>query len=104
MDFFIAVGALVLLMFVAYRGFSVILFAPVAAMQDVATPDRPLTRISVAGGVVTAAGAAALGIGLFGDAGDATLWTILGGVLVSFIGIALLNYAITRQVQRRGER
>jgi putative ABC transport system permease protein len=72
--------------------------APVAAMQDVATPDRPLTRISVAGGVVTAAGAAALGIGLFGDAGDATLWTILGGVLVAFIGIALLTPLISRPV------
>ena len=72
--------------------------APVAAMQDVATPDRPLTRISVAGGIVTAAGAALLGIGLFGDAGDATLWTILGGVLVAFIGIALLTPLISRPV------
>jgi putative ABC transport system permease protein len=72
--------------------------APVAAMQDVATPDRPLTRISIAGGVVTALGATALGIGLFGDSGDATLWTILGGVLVSFIGIALLTPLISRPV------
>jgi putative ABC transport system permease protein len=72
--------------------------APVAAMQDVATPDRPLTRISVAGGLVTAAGATALGLGLFADTGDATLWTILGGVLVSFIGIALLTPLISRPV------
>jgi putative ABC transport system permease protein len=72
--------------------------APVAAMQDVATPDRPLTRISVAGGLVTAAGATALGLGLFADLGDATLWTILGGVLVSFIGIALLTPLISRPV------
>ncbi|MEU4216545.1 ABC transporter permease [Actinoplanes sp. NPDC026623] len=72
--------------------------APVAAMQDVATPDRPLTRISIAGGAVTAAGATALGIGLFGDSGGATLWTILGGVLVSFIGIALLTPLISRPV------
>jgi putative ABC transport system permease protein len=72
--------------------------APVAAMQDVATPDRPLTRISVAGGVVTAAGATALGLGLFADMGGATLWTILGGVLVSFIGIALLTPLISRPV------
>lgn len=35
MDFLIAVAALVLLMFVAYRGFSVILFAPIAAMLAV---------------------------------------------------------------------
>ncbi|MEV8503272.1 FtsX-like permease family protein [Actinoplanes sp. NPDC051475] len=69
--------------------------APVAAMQDVATPDRPLTRLSVAGGVVTAAGAAALGVGLFGNGG---LWLILGGVLVSFVGVALLTPLISRPV------
>ncbi|MFI5935441.1 ABC transporter permease [Actinoplanes sp. NPDC051494] len=72
--------------------------APVAAMQDVATPDRPLRTISVAGGAVTAAGAAALGTGLFADAGGADLWLILGGVLVSFVGIALLTPLISRPV------
>ena len=35
MSFLIAIGALVFLMFVAYRGFSVILFAPVAALLAV---------------------------------------------------------------------
>lgn len=39
MSFLIALGALVLLMFVAYRGFSVILFAPVAAMLAVLATD-----------------------------------------------------------------
>jgi H+/gluconate symporter-like permease len=39
MSFWIAVGALVLLMFVAYRGFSVIMFAPVAAMLAVLLTD-----------------------------------------------------------------
>ena len=39
MDFLIAVGALVLLMFVAYRGFSVILFAPVCALLAVLLTD-----------------------------------------------------------------
>ncbi|MEV0897475.1 ABC transporter permease [Actinoplanes sp. NPDC049802] len=72
--------------------------SPVAAMQDVATPDRPLTKLTVAGTVVTAAGAAALGIGLFADAGDATLYLILGGVLVTFIGVALLTPLIARPV------
>ncbi|MEU8239783.1 ABC transporter permease [Actinoplanes missouriensis] len=72
--------------------------APVAAMQDVATPDRPLTRISVSGGLVTAAGAAALGVGLFADAGDADLWLIFGGVLVTFIGVALLTPLISKPV------
>src|SRR6187551_475504 len=39
MDLLIAVGALVLLMLVAYRGFSVILFAPIAAMLAVLLTD-----------------------------------------------------------------
>lgn len=69
---------------------------PIAAMQDVATPDRPLTRITVAGALVSAAGVTMLGIGLFGDAGSHTLWLILGGVLVSFIGIALLTPLISK--------
>ncbi|MBO3739098.1 ABC transporter permease [Actinoplanes flavus] len=72
--------------------------SPVAAMQDVATPDRPLTKLTVAGTVVTAAGAAALGTGLFADSGDATLYLILGGVLVTFIGVALLTPLIARPV------
>jgi putative ABC transport system permease protein len=71
---------------------------PVAAMQDVATPDRPLTRLTVAGAVVGAAGAATLGAGLYGDSGGATLTLILGGVLVSFIGIALLTPLVSRPV------
>src|SRR5215211_1848785 len=39
MSFLIAVAALALLMFVAYRGFSVILFAPIAAMLAVLLTD-----------------------------------------------------------------
>ena len=39
MSFLIAVGALCFLMFVAYRGFSVILFAPIAAMLAVLLTD-----------------------------------------------------------------
>jgi putative ABC transport system permease protein len=72
--------------------------APVAAMQEVSIPDRPLTRLSVAGGLVFSAGAATLGVGLFADAGDATLWLILGGVLVSFVGVALLTPLISKPV------
>ena len=34
-DFLVALGALVFLMFVAYRGFSVIMFAPIAALGAV---------------------------------------------------------------------
>jgi putative ABC transport system permease protein len=71
---------------------------PVAAMQDVATPDRPLTRVTVAGAVVSAIGGALLALGLTGNAGDNTLWTILGGVLVTFIGVALLTPILSRPI------
>ncbi|WP_433292709.1 ABC transporter permease [Actinoplanes sp. CA-030573] len=69
--------------------------APVAAMQDVATPDRPLTKVSVTGAVVAAAGATMLGIGLYGTS---SLWLFFGGVLVSFVGVALLTPLIARPV------
>ncbi|MFU8852370.1 ABC transporter permease [Micromonospora sp. SL1-18] len=71
---------------------------PIAAMQDVATPDRPLTRITVAGTLVTAVGAALLFLGLSGNARGNTLTTILGGVLFAFIGVALLTPLISRPV------
>ncbi|SDY97678.1 putative ABC transport system permease protein [Micromonospora pattaloongensis] len=71
---------------------------PIAAMQDVATPDRPLTRLTVAGAAVAAVGGALLALGLSGNAGDNTLWTILGGVLVSFVGVALLTPLISKPV------
>ncbi|HWH00166.1 MAG TPA: ABC transporter permease [Pilimelia sp.] len=72
--------------------------APVAAMQEAATPDRPLTRLTVAGAVVAALGGAALTLGLSGRAGDATTWAVLVGVLVSFIGVALLTPMVSRPV------
>ncbi|MER7892628.1 FtsX-like permease family protein [Micromonospora sp. NPDC094482] len=71
---------------------------PIAAMQDVATPDRPLTKVTVAGGLVTAIGAVLLFLGLSGNAGGQTLPTILGGVLFAFIGVALLTPLISRPV------
>jgi putative ABC transport system permease protein len=64
----------------------------------VATPDRPLTRITVSGAVVTAVGATLLGLGLSGRTHDNTLWFILGGVLVGFIGVALLTPLVARPV------
>jgi putative ABC transport system permease protein len=71
---------------------------PVAALQEVATPDRPLTKVSVAGSLISAVGATILGYGLSGRAHGNTLWLILGGVLVSFIGVALLTPLIARPV------
>jgi putative ABC transport system permease protein len=68
--------------------------APVAAMQEAATPDRPLTRITIVGALVGAAGGTLLALGLSGG----ELFAILGGVLVSFIGVALLTPVIARPV------
>jgi putative ABC transport system permease protein len=70
---------------------------PVAAMHDAATPDRPLTRITVVGAAVTAVGAGLLVWGLTG-AGDATLPLILAGVLAGLVGVALLTPLICRPV------
>jgi putative ABC transport system permease protein len=71
---------------------------PVAAMQEAATPDRPLTRITIVGALVGAAGGTLLALALSGNLGDATLTGILGGVLISFIGVALLTPVISRPV------
>ncbi|HKT05760.1 MAG TPA: FtsX-like permease family protein, partial [Rugosimonospora sp.] len=66
--------------------------------QEVATPDRPLTKVSVAGAITTAVGAALLGWGLTGRAHGNTVWFVLAGVLVSFIGVALLTPLVARPV------
>jgi putative ABC transport system permease protein len=71
--------------------------APIAAMRESSATDRPLTKLTVTGGVVTAAGAAALGFGLNG-AGDGTLPLILTGVLLVLVGVALLTPLIARPV------
>jgi putative ABC transport system permease protein len=71
---------------------------PVAAMRDVATPDRPLTVLTVAGLVVLALGGTVLGLGLTGKLGGAGLSGVLGGLIVSFIGVALLTPIISRPV------
>jgi putative ABC transport system permease protein len=70
--------------------------APMAALRDAATPDRPLTALTVAGTVPTLLGVAAVGAALFGDLGDGTLPALLGGVLLTFVGVAMLTPAIGR--------
>ncbi|WP_433617110.1 ABC transporter permease [Dactylosporangium sp. CA-139114] len=72
---------------------------PIAALQEVATPDRPLTKLTVSGALVGAAGGTLLGLGLAGKGGGNTpLWLILSGVLVTFIGVALLTPLLARPV------
>jgi putative ABC transport system permease protein len=69
---------------------------PMAALRDAATPDRPLTALTIAGTVSTLLGVVAVGAALFGDLGDAILPTLLGGVLLAFVGVAMLTPAIGR--------
>ena len=72
--------------------------APVAAMREAATPDRPLTKLTITGGIVLGLGVVALVLGLTDNAGDQGLWAILGGVLLSFVGTALLTPLVARPV------
>lgn len=71
---------------------------PVAALRDASTPDRPLTRITVAGTAAVLCGAGAIGAALATGADDAALWLLLGGVLLSFVGVAMVTPAISTVV------
>ncbi|MEV6522999.1 FtsX-like permease family protein [Longispora sp. NPDC051575] len=71
---------------------------PIAAMRDAANTTKPLTTITIVGGVVTALGVAGLWVALAGGAGDNTLALLLGGVLFAFIGVALLTPMISQPV------
>jgi putative ABC transport system permease protein len=68
--------------------------APVAAMQDAATPDRSLVGQTVAGAFALAAGAAALSVGLI----QGILWLVGVGAAVGFVGIAVLSPWLSRPV------
>jgi putative ABC transport system permease protein len=70
---------------------------PVTAMRDAATPDRPLTLVTIGGAVVFAAGGGMLVFGLRGQ-GDATLPLVLAGVLCALIGVALLTPIACRPI------
>ncbi|SER63210.1 putative ABC transport system permease protein [Lentzea xinjiangensis] len=66
--------------------------APVAAMREAATPDRPLTKITIIGALVAAAGGTALGFGF----NSASLPLVFGGILVAFVGVALLTPVLSK--------
>jgi putative ABC transport system permease protein len=94
-----AVGIVVTVLAALFPSLRASRVPPVAAMREAATPDRPLTRLTIFGGVVFALGAATLGVGLFGSlSGTATLWAILVGVLIAFVGVALLTPLISKPV------
>ncbi|WP_329790393.1 ABC transporter permease [Lentzea sp. DG1S-22] len=66
--------------------------APVAAMREAATPDRPLTKITITGALVAAAGGTSLAFGF----NQASLPLIFGGILVAFVGVALLTPILSK--------
>jgi putative ABC transport system permease protein len=68
--------------------------APVAAMREAATPDRPLTKPTVAGAALSAAGGTLLGLGL----ANGVLWMVFSGILLAFLGVALLTPLISKPV------
>jgi len=70
---------------------------PVAAMRDVIRPDKPLRWLVAGGLLLTAAGAVATTLALRGM-GDATLRVLGLGVLLVFLGVALLSPLLTKPV------
>jgi len=72
--------------------------APIAAMREASNSTRPMTRLVVAGGLLFAVGAAGVGTALAGHLGDNTWLVLLGGVLLSFVGVAMLTPAVARPV------
>jgi putative ABC transport system permease protein len=68
---------------------------PLAAMREVARPDKPLRTLSVVGAALAVPGAALVGLGLTG-VGGLTLPALLVGVGMVFLGVALLSPLLTR--------
>lgn len=68
---------------------------PIAAMQEAAAVDRPLTKLTVSGSLITAAGVTMLTLGL---REGSSLTLIGGGVLASFLGVALLTPLLARPI------
>ncbi|KJK46993.1 ABC transporter permease [Lentzea aerocolonigenes] len=66
--------------------------APVAAMREAATPDRPLTKITIIGAAVVALGGTSLVFGFK----QQSLPLIFGGILVAFVGVALLTPLLSK--------
>jgi putative ABC transport system permease protein len=89
-----AVGILVTMAASVFPAIRASRIAPVAAMREAATPDRPLTRPTIAGAVLSAVGGTLLGFGL----ANGVLWMVFSGILVAFLGVALLTPLISKPV------
>ncbi|WP_412539357.1 FtsX-like permease family protein [Longispora sp. K20-0274] len=72
---------------------------PIAAMRDAVNVSKPLTKLSIFGGVVTALGVAGLWWALSGSAKGGNLGLALGGgLLLSFVGVALLTPLVGKPI------
>ncbi|WP_030155882.1 ABC transporter permease [Glycomyces sp. NRRL B-16210] len=70
---------------------------PVEAMRAAVKADKPITGVTVTGAVVTAAGAAAMALGLTGSLGDrADLAGVGIGAGLVFVGVTLLTAWLSR--------
>ncbi|HET6211657.1 MAG TPA: ABC transporter permease, partial [Micromonosporaceae bacterium] len=72
--------------------------APIAAMRDAATPDRPLGRLTLAGAVVFALGVLLLALKLTDTVKGNLALLLGGGAALAFLGVAMLAPAISRPV------
>jgi putative ABC transport system permease protein len=72
--------------------------APIAAMREAATPDKPLGRLTVLGGVVFAVGVLLLALKLTDVVKDALWWMLGGGAALAFLGVAMLAPSVARPV------
>lgn len=91
----VAVGLLVTLVAALIPAVRAARVPPIAALQQAAGVDRPLTKLTLAGAVTTAAGIATLALTLTGAFG---LPGLLAGVLLVFVGVSLLIPVIARPV------
>jgi putative ABC transport system permease protein len=90
-----AVGVLVSLVAAVVPALRASRIAVIAALREAATPDRPLTKVTVAGAGVGVLGGVLLGAGLIGTGSP---WLIGAGALISLIAVILLTPAMARPV------
>jgi putative ABC transport system permease protein len=74
--------------------------APIAAMRDAATPDKPLGLLTIIGAGVTAVGSGLIALPLT-NTGNINLGVTLGGgTALAFLGVAMMAPVISRPVTR----